>query len=110
VKQRLEARVYYKNRLICTGYNSYTKSSRLQRLYGARHYKPYVHAELDAIREACYHIGIERLSRCTLMIERIRPDGSFGMARPCSSCADALRAFVFKEVWFTNAAGVYERF
>ena len=51
MKPKLEARVYRKGRLICVGVNSYTNSTKLQRRYGGEK-RPFVHAELDAIREA----------------------------------------------------------
>lgn len=109
MKPRLEARVYYKSRLICSGVNSYVKSSALQRRYG-KEKQPFVHAELDAIREACYHIGVHRLSQCELHIERRTAAGQLVMARPCDACKRALEAFRFKEVWFTDSNGQWQRF
>lgn len=104
MKPKLEARVYRKGRLICAGYNSYTKSSKLQRLYGGFK-KPYVHAELDAIRNALYHVGMAGLASCELWIERYRADGTLGLARPCECCRRALEAFEFKSVYYTTENG-----
>lgn len=104
MKPKLEARVYRKGRLICAGYNSYEKSSKLQRKYGGWK-RPFVHAELDAIREAIYHVGIEALPYCELRVERFKADGSLGLAKPCECCQRALEAFKFRAVYYTTEKG-----
>lgn len=104
MKPKLEARVYRKGRLICVGVNSYTNSTKLQRRYGGEK-RPFVHAELDAIREAIYHVGLNALSACDLYVERIKADGSLGLAKPCECCQRALEAFRFKAVYYTTEKG-----
>jgi len=104
MKPRLEARVYYKGHLICAGYNSYTNSSKLQRRFGGDK-RPFVHAELDAIREAIYHVGIDSLAQCELYIERYKADGTLGLAKPCECCQRALEMFKFKRVYYTTERG-----
>lgn len=104
MKPHLEARIYYKNRLICAGYNSYKNSSKLQRQYGGA-LRPFVHAELDAIREALYHIGVDKLQYCELRVERFKANGTLGLAKPCECCQRAIEAFRIKRVYYTTEQG-----
>lgn len=105
MKPKLEARVYLKGKLICVGRNSYTSSTKLQRRFGGG-LKPFVHAELDAIREALYKLkDLTKLNDCELWVERVRGDGKLGLAKPCDCCQAALRVFTFKRVYYTTESG-----
>lgn len=50
------------------------------------------------------------LSRCSLVNIRINKLGSIANSCPCVSCANLLRYFRFREVWFTNEAGMFQRY
>lgn len=105
----LKATTYNKSgQKISTGFNSYTKTHPLQKYFsekaGDSEYKTCLHAELQALlRARGKHIhGIK--------VERIEKNGKFGMAKPCASCQEAIKAFGVKQVIFTNQNGDYESY
>lgn len=64
--------------------------------------------------EPCRHTHAEyKLSRkldygATVIVIRLKRDGTFGMARPCGSCRKILISKRVKKVYFTNHSGDIE--
>lgn len=105
---RVGAILTYKNTIVSFGSNSY-KSHPLQKKYGKNANSIYLHAEIDAIRNALR--VFDDLSRCKLWICRAKRSSQFGpmvraMSRPCSGCQKALEAFGLKQVVYTTEYGM----
>lgn len=100
--------IIYKNKIISTGVNSFTKTSPLQ--YSLRQKinpninkkLPYVHAEVKSISSAL-HTNID-LSKCSIFISRINKNGRC-ISKPCDECMYLIRKYKFKSVIYYNEFG-----
>ena len=87
-----------RGRKIATAENSYDKTHPIQAYFAEKAGKPvckYLHAEILALlrsRDYTPH---------RLYVERYRKDGSPAMAKPCSICDQAIKAWGVKEVTYT---------
>lgn len=108
-KFKIAAGVVYKKHLISTGVNSY-KTHPLMKQYGKNSDAIYLHAEVDAIKNALRLITQDHLNKCDLYIVRVkRPyDGAknwiHGLAKPCLGCCRAIETFGIKNVYYTTEA------
>lgn len=57
---------------------------------------PSVHAEARLARKLDYYASV--------FVLRLRRDGTFGCAKPCPRCIEALRARAVLKVWYTTGA------
>lgn len=110
---KIAALVLYKNRPICIGYNSHT-THPLQKKYGKNEHAICVHAEIDAIQKACFHIDREDFNKLTMIVMRSKKNKEWGLAKPClhhgSGCQAALKAFNIKNVYYsTDETGYLEK-
>lgn len=99
-RAQLAAAIVYKNKVIAIGTNqlkTHPIMIEFQRGPGAI----FLHAEIDAINKARRKISDEKLSKSTLIVVRVRKDGSFGMAKPCRGCADCIDHFRINNVYYT---------
>jgi tRNA(Arg) A34 adenosine deaminase TadA len=68
----------------------------------------YLHAEIDAIKNALRLITQDQLAKCDIYIVRIKhPDNGSsswveGLAKPCSGCMRAITSFGLKKVFWTE--------
>ena len=64
---------------------------------------PKVHAEISALSK------LQKASfnpkRMKLFVYRIKRDGSYGMARPCASCMQAIKDFGIRKIYYTTDDG-----
>lgn len=110
---RLTAAIVIRNRIISFGTNK-RKSHPFQKKYGKNVDAIYLHAEIDAIKNALRTINSDELSKATLYVARAKkgPKRNFvtGLARPCQNgCCNAIAAFNIKYVFYTtNEQGVYQ--
>lgn len=96
---KLGAAIFAKKRLISVGTNN-AKTHPLSKFYG----RPVtVHAEMQAIIRAKNFV--ESLDGMILVVARIKRNGEFGMARPCSGCQSIIKRNNIKEVWYTTENG-----
>lgn len=99
MRHKLTAYCYDKRgRLIASASNDYSRTHPLQKHF----------AELVGRPEAIYlHAEIAALVRCggkkpyTISIERYLKDGTPALAKPCSICERAIKAFGIKRVIYT---------
>ena len=105
-RTRVVACIYRRGKLISTGYNQ-VKSHPLQRTYAKHEQAIYLHAEIDAIRNALKRVPPEYLSQCEIYIARAKKSQDRitdmpALAAPCKGCAAAITAFGFKSVFYTE--------
>lgn len=64
-----------------------------------------VHSELSAIIK----LGRENCSELTFVNVRIKKDGTIGNSKPCPGCSDLLRQVGFKNLFFTDSNGKFQK-
>ncbi len=103
-RYRLAAAIVYKNKIVSYGFNS-RKSNPLQMKFGKTEHSVYLHAEIDAIKNALKKISPQQLSKSTLLVARsrcINGDVVHGLAKPCAGCQRAIVAFGIPNVFYTE--------
>jgi len=104
---KMAAGIVYKKHLIATGVNSY-KTHPLMLKPGYRDGQLFMHAEVDAIRNALRLVDAEDLSKCDIYVVRVkRPSKNSknwirALAEPCDGCARTIASFNFKNVFWTK--------
>lgn len=99
------AAIVYKNDIIAFGSNS-GKSHPFQARFNNEH-KIYLHAEIDAIKNGMKLLTTKELEMSSLYITRIkytdekRSGITWGLAKPCAGCQNALSVYTPKNVFFT---------
>jgi deoxycytidylate deaminase len=63
------------------------------------------HAELNAV----IRLGEEDCSRLTLVNTRINRNNMLDYSAPCSGCSDMIKQLDFKNVYFSNAQGKFDK-
>ena len=105
-KARLAASIVISNDVVSFGINQ-LKSHPLQSRFGKNEDSIYLHAEIDAIKNALRHINVEDLEKATLYITRVKFDSwekrnlIYGLAKPCSGCQRAILTFGISRVVYT---------
>lgn len=105
-RARHAACITYKNSFISFGVNS-KKSHPLQSKYSKHEKSIYLHAEIDAIKNARYKVD---LSKCVLYVARVKWNNNFtemifGNSKPCIGCEKAIKNFNLKGALYTNEKG-----
>jgi tRNA(Arg) A34 adenosine deaminase TadA len=104
---RMAAAIVRNNKIISVGLNS-KKSHPLQAKYGKNPQAVFLHAEIDAIKNALREIDIDDFAKCDLYICRVKKAKPFakhyisGLAKPCAGCQRAIAAFGIKRVIYTT--------
>ncbi len=106
-RYKLSAGIVYRGHLIATGVNSY-KSHPLMWEWGKNPNSIFLHAEIDAIKNALRLITQDQLAKCDIYIVRVKHpyNGSKGwtegLAKPCPGCRRAIESFGLKRVFWTE--------
>lgn len=93
-----------KGNILSIGTNSYTKTHPTQKKYAVKvqaHLKEFIHAEIKAL------LILDRYTlpkAYALYICRVLKDGSPGLAKPCKICAEAIKDYNIKEVYYTDVS------
>jgi deoxycytidylate deaminase len=109
-RQRLSACLVYKNEIIGMGFNK-KKSHPFQRKFSKHEEAIYLHAEIDAIKNALKNVDAETISKSTLYIMRVKYEDMNakrfvrGLSKPCEGCARAIAQFGIKKVYYTTEEG-----
>lgn len=101
---KLAAGVVYKNRLVAVGVNSY-KSHPLMTKFGKNPEAIYLHAEVDAIKNALRVLSLQELEKSDILVVRVKRDGhdyKTCLAKPCDGCARAIQAFNLRNLYYTE--------
>lgn len=105
---KMAAGIIYKKHLIATGINSYKTHPLMCESNGYRDGQIYLHAEVDAIKNALRIISVDQLSKCDMYIVRLKktqPYGTtfvLGLAKPCPGCMQLISSFNLKNVYWTE--------
>ena len=107
---KLSAGVVYRKHLIATGVNSY-KSHPMMLQWGKNSDSIFLHAEVDAIKNALRVITQEQLAKCDLYVVRVKKDKRgryiYGLAKPCEGCSRAVATFNIRNVYYTSEGTPY---
>ena len=100
--------ITYKGMVIASGFNS-NKTHPLQKKYNKfratsdSEFVPKLHAEISALSKL--RNSSLNPKRMKLFVYRIKQDGSYGMARPCPSCMQAIKDFGIRKIYYTTNDG-----
>ena len=102
---RIGAAITLGKKIVSFGHNQF-KSHPLQRRFGRNESSIYLHAEIDAIKNALRVCEVDDLRHCVLHVLRVKraaPHGCFiwGMAKPCLGCMRAIATFGIREVYYS---------
>lgn len=100
-KVRLAAAIVYKNKIVSIGRNQY-KTHPIMLRFCKNPEAIFLHAEVDAINKATKILNKNELAKATLVVLRIKKDGSYGMAKPCEGCQDCINHYNIKKVFYTR--------
>jgi tRNA(Arg) A34 adenosine deaminase TadA len=110
--QTLASCIVKGNRVISFGHNQ-RKTHPLQTKFAKNPEAIYLHAEIDAIKNALKEVDSSFLEQCTLYIARTKKNGDEGISKPCKGCNKAIEAFGIRRVVYTtekeNIYGEMER-
>lgn len=104
---KLAAGIVYKGKhLIATGVNSY-KSHPLMWEWGRNEESIYLHAEIDAIKNALRLVTQDQLARCDIYVVRVKRDEKNkgwvrALAKPCPGCRRAIASFGLRNAFWTE--------
>lgn len=98
-RQNHVAFLFRKSKLVTIGCNK-PRTHPATKKY---HYEPKVHicAELDA----CLKAGDVDFTLYTMLVIRIKKDGSLGMSKPCPGCQHLLKSLGIKSVMYSDESG-----
>jgi deoxycytidylate deaminase len=101
---RIATALVYKREIISTGICQ-MKSHPFQKTYAKNSKAIFLHAEVDAIKNAVnQRIDLDIIAKSTLYICRqriIAQEWTAGIARPCSGCERCIAAFGINQVVFS---------
>lgn len=104
---KMAACIVYKNRAIAYGINSY-KTHPLMMNSCYRKDQIFLHAEIDAIKNALKKINTEQLHKCDLYVLRVKhphknsKEYVTAMAKPCPGCQQTIAAFGIQNILYTT--------
>lgn len=99
-KNRHAAAIYIGNKLISVGVNQ-LKSHPLQAQFGINSDAIFLHAEIDAIKNALKRVSLTELQKATLYVVRTK-NGTMKMSKPCGGCQRAIIHFGIKNVFWST--------
>lgn len=104
-RYKMSAGVVYRKHLVSTGVNSY-KTHPLMASPGYHSEQIFMHAEVDAIRNALRLVSQDSLAKSTIYVVRVkkRKDGTgyqYGLAKPCQGCTRMIASFGIESVWWS---------
>lgn len=102
---KIASGVIFKNKLVAIGVNSY-KSHPLMSKFGKNPQAIFLHAEVDAIKNALRVITLRDLEKSELLVVRIKLDGTLGNSKPCSGCMRAIEHFNLRTVYYSTETGM----
>ncbi len=99
-KYRHAAAIYVGNKLVSVGTNRY-RSHPFQAKFGTNSEAIYIHAEIDAIKNALKYVSLVDLERATLYVVRSK-NMKFRNSKPCEGCAKAIATFNIPFVYWSG--------
>jgi len=104
-RYKMSAGIVHRRDLVATGVNSY-KSHPLMAGPGYNSEQIFMHAEVDAVRNALRLINQSDLAQCAIYVLRVKRSRDltgwqYGMAKPCRGCARVIASFGITRVWWS---------
>lgn len=105
-RYKMAAGIVFRRHLVATGVNSY-KTHPLMASPGYHSEQIYMHAEVDAIRNALRIISQDQLAKSSIYIVRVKQrreggDYVLGLAKPCEGCTRMIASFGIESVWWSQ--------
>lgn len=101
---RICACIVHKNTIASFGMNQ-LKSHPFQAKFGTNKDSIFLHAEVDAIKNALKCLSVDDLKKSTLYICRVKTVDNkecWGLSKPCIGCARAIATFDLRAVYYSN--------
>lgn len=116
---QIAAVIAIRGKFISVGFNQ-QKTHPLQKKYGKNTHAVFLHAEIDAIRNALKTLDVDDLSKASIYVARVKKQPNIqgfhlGNAKPCQGdhvncgCQAALESFGINRVFFTTDEGSYQK-
>ena len=99
-KHKHAASIFIGNRLVAIGVNQ-LKSHPLQKKFGMSDESIYLHAEVDAIRNALKKVSPLDLKKATMYVAKSK-SGAARMSKPCTGCQKAIIHFGIPNIFWTE--------
>lgn len=106
-RARIAAALVYKGKVISYGYNQ-SRTSWMQRRFKKNDHAFFLHAEVDAIKNALKIVDADTVKKSTLYVARVKTINKkevFGLAKPCNGCQECIKWFNVKKVFYTTDEG-----
>lgn len=110
-KQKVACAIVKGNKILFIGENKY-KTSPIQKEYAKHDKALFLHAEVDAIKQAIAMYGKKEISDCDIYIARTKKVGKtyeYGLAKPCVGCMKLIHEVGFSNVIYTNDSNSFEK-
>lgn len=107
---RIVAALVHKNKVVSYGFNQY-RTSWMQRKFKSNDLSLFLHAEVDAIKNALKVVDADVVKKSTLYVIRARKIAGkevFGSAKPCRGCQSCIKWFDINRVYYTTDENTYE--
>jgi deoxycytidylate deaminase len=98
--------ILHRNRILSVGWNDYWTSHPESKRLGCRF--DAIHSELSAVLR--YRGPANKLRKCILVNTRVNVFDEIGMSRPCEFCQKLINEVSFRQVWFTDLTGNFQRY
>lgn len=108
---RCVAALCYRGNIISYGFNQY-RTSWVQRRFKKNPEACFLHAEVDAIKNAMKIVDYQTIRKLTLYVVRARLINNqyqFGNAKPCCGCQACIDWFGISKVYYTCNDGSYQQ-
>ncbi len=105
-RYQMAAAVTMRNRIISFGSNR-MKTHPMQKKYARNDHSLFLHAEVNAIKNALRYIAVDDLKKASLVVLR-KKDAKRGLSKPCEGCMRAIAEFGIKKVFYTTEEGYAE--
>lgn len=110
---KIVAALAYKGTIISYGFNQ-ARTSWMARRFRRNPKSHYLHAEVDAVRNALKIVDAFTISKSTLYVARAKHQSRngpmiYGMAKPCIGCQECIEFFNIKKVFYSlDGEGIEE--
>ena len=98
---KIAAALVKRKKVLSIGVNR-MRSHPLQKRFARNRHSIFLHAEIDAIKNALQKYTLKELQGATLMVARVKRDGTKALAAPCQGCQKAIEWFGIKDVQYTH--------
>ena len=101
---RVGAVLMKNNHALASGFNQLRHQGTIK----TSHWKGSLHAEVACLIDALRKVPKSKIRGTTLVVVRLKRDGTLGLAFPCKDCYDLIESFGIKRVIFSTNTGVSE--